>query len=73
MKKLITLAKELDFSNEIEYFEYLVDSLINGNRQQAKNLYKAMKKDDRKRFFEYLEEYESEQKTIDFFDELRPY
>lgn len=29
-KKLITLAKELDFKTEQEYFDYMIDTHING-------------------------------------------
>ena len=32
----------LDFETLYEYFEYIVDSRTNGNRQQAKELYKDL-------------------------------
>ena len=54
MKALIKLAKELDFDNEVEYFDYCIDSHINGNFTQCKRLFKDMKKEDRKLFISYL-------------------
>lgn len=43
MKKNIkTLAKELDFSTSSEYYQYITDSFINGNRSQVKALFNAM-------------------------------
>jgi len=53
-KKLITLAKELDFTYESEYFDYLIDSYINGNLSQCKELFNAMEKDSQKQFILYL-------------------
>ena len=57
MKKYAeTLAKEYDFETKEDYFNYIVESLINGQRQQVKNLFNAMKKDDQKEFLiDYLE------------------
>ena len=34
------LAKELDFTHDYEYFDYIIDSLVNGNRSQVKKLFK---------------------------------
>lgn len=44
------LAKEYDFSEEIEYFDYIVSSLVNGNRSQVKSLFNQMHGDDQERF-----------------------
>ena len=52
--KLINLAKKLDFTNEIEYFDYCINSYENGNTQQCKKLFSDMTKKDRKRFIEYI-------------------
>lgn len=49
-KKLLTLAKELEFNHEYEYFDYCIDSYINGNRSQCRDLFAAMRKDDQKAF-----------------------
>ena len=53
--KLIKLAKSLDFNNEIQYFDYCIDSHINGNFDQCKELFADMTKQDRKRLIEYIE------------------
>ena len=52
-KKLITLAKELDFLTESEYFDYLIDSHINGNFSQCKRLFAEMRKEDQKSFVQH--------------------
>ena len=73
MKKLITLAKELDFNNEVEYFDYCIDSHINGNFTQCKDLFKAMKKEDKKAFISYLNgqaQYNGLLQTRNFYFEL---
>lgn len=54
-KKLITLALELDFNSETEYFDYLIDSHINGNFSQCKRLFAEMRKEDKKRFIGYCD------------------
>lgn len=52
-----TLAKEYDFEHEHEYYDYIVDSLINGQRQQVKNLFNQMHSDDQQYFLNnHLEE-----------------
>jgi ABC-type metal ion transport system substrate-binding protein len=57
-KSILELAKELDFTTEQEYFEYIIDSEINGQRQQVKRLIKALKKDDIKTFIFWLDDYD---------------
>lgn len=52
--KLIILAKKLDFSTEYEYFDYCIDSYINGNFSQCKNLFKAMTKKDKNNLLIYI-------------------
>lgn len=54
MKSIIKLAKELDFKTEIEYFDYLIESHVNGNFTQCKNLFKEIGKEDKKVFLNYL-------------------
>jgi len=49
-KKLITLARSLDFNTESEYFDYLIDSHINGNFSSCKRLFANMSRADQKRF-----------------------
>lgn len=52
-KKLITLAKELEFETELEYFQYIFDSYFNGNLSQCKRLFAEMKREDQKSFVSY--------------------
>jgi len=50
------LAKDHDFTTDIEFFDYIEESLINGQRKQMNDLFKMMDKDSRKAFFDYAEE-----------------
>jgi len=45
-----TLAKEYDFETRDEFFDYIIDSLINGNRDQVKKLFNQMKSCDQSDF-----------------------
>jgi hypothetical protein len=47
MKKLL---KEYGFFSDMQYFEMIVESVINGQRTQAKEQFKAMPKQDRRSF-----------------------
>lgn len=47
MKKLL---KEYNLNSDMQYFEMIVESVINGQRTQAKEQFKAMPKSDRKGF-----------------------
>ena len=51
MKKLL---KEYDFNSDLQYFEMIVDSVINGNRTQAKAQFTAMPKQYQKKFIKAL-------------------
>ena len=46
MKNLIQLAKDLEFNTESEYINYIVESLINGQRKQVKDLMQAVSPED---------------------------
>ena len=67
-KLLKTLAKEYEFENEQQYFEYIVQSLINGQRSQVRELFNQMKKEDKEEFLNnFLEvgnSYHEEVKSI---------
>ena len=54
MKNINTLARELDFSNAEEYYIYCIDSYINGQLDQCRNLFKAMKYENKKEFLTYI-------------------
>lgn len=47
MKKLL---KTYGFNSDMQYFEMIVESFINGNRSQAIEQFKAMPKTDRAAF-----------------------
>ena len=46
LSHLMTLAQQHDFNTAEEYNFYIVDSLINGQRQQVKELFNDMQPDD---------------------------
>jgi hypothetical protein len=51
MKKFAkTLAREHEMKTDNDYYSYIIESLINGQRQQVRNLFNAMHKDDQKYF-----------------------
>jgi hypothetical protein len=47
MKKLL---KDYGFNSDMQYFEMIVESVINGNRTQAKEQFNAMPRKIRKAF-----------------------
>jgi fructose-1,6-bisphosphatase len=51
MKKLL---KDYDLKTDFDYYELIVNSVINGNRTQAKEQFKAMPKINRKEFIKHL-------------------
>lgn len=53
-KSLKTLAKELEFNSELEYFTYCIETYINGQRTQCRNLFNAMKKEDQKELLNFI-------------------
>jgi hypothetical protein len=54
--KDLTKQHELNHGAE-SYFQYIVDSLVNGQRQQVKDLFNAMKKCDQEEFLnDFLKE-----------------
>lgn len=44
------LAKEYDFETAEQYYQYIIDSVSNGQRGQAKNLFRQMENYDKERF-----------------------
>ncbi len=57
-KKLITLAKEYDFNTELEYFNYIIESIVNGQRKQARELINKMQKKDKKEALQHFAQLE---------------
>ena len=54
MKHTLKLAQKLDFTQEVEYFDYLINSYYNGQFTQCRNLFFKMKPSGRLDFFKYL-------------------
>lgn len=52
--KLLNLAKSYDFETETDYFDYLINSHINGNFTQCKDLFKKLTKDQKKQALNYI-------------------
>lgn len=50
-RKQVKIYKDLDFNSLEEYYQYIINSLINGNFSQVKNLYKALNKENKKLFY----------------------
>lgn len=53
-KSASTLAKAHDLESATEYFDYIVSSVINGQRQQAYELFVAMDMPGRAGFWDYI-------------------
>lgn len=69
-KKLITLAKELDFTTEYEYFNYMIDTHINGQFTQCRNLFNAMSRANQKEFIVYIDNSYTDKKIRDYYFDL---
>ena len=54
IKKAISLAKAYGWATDVEYFDYIIDSKINGQLSQAAELYKQMDRDSKATFRNYL-------------------
>ena len=50
MEKMSRLLKAYGFNSDMQYFEMIVESIINGNRQQARGQFNAMPDKDKKNF-----------------------
>lgn len=55
------ILKEYEFETIQEYYEYILLSIINGQRQQALNLIKVMSQKQKEQAIEHLEVYVSNQ------------
>lgn len=47
--------KNLDFDTMEDYFNYIVDSEINGNTKQMKELFNKLSNEQKKNFFMWIE------------------
>ena len=55
-KKVLTLAKELGYHSVGEYYEYMVETFLNGNKQSCRELFNEMRPDDKKEFLRKLKD-----------------
>ena len=62
-KKIITLAKQLEFKTSEEYMDYCIDTYLNGNFGQCREQFIYLSKDDKKKFITYI--YNSQMLTVD--------
>lgn len=53
-----TTLKKFEFETIQDYFSYIVDSEINGNYEQVKELFKKLSDEQKKDFFNYLKDNE---------------
>lgn len=50
MRTMKRLLNDYQLNSDMQYYEMIVDSVINGQRAQAKEQFKAMPKEDKERF-----------------------
>lgn len=55
MGTLQKLIQDYGFDSAEEYFEYIIESIINGQKAQARHLFHAMEKGERAEFFDWAE------------------
>ena len=48
-----------EFMSIEAYFDYIIDSQINGNHSQVKDLFKKLGKDQKRLFMAYIQNYDS--------------
>ena len=54
MASMKTLLKKYELCSDISYYNYIIDSWINGNKTQSKELFLELCKNDRKTFCKLL-------------------
>jgi len=52
--------KDYEFKSIEDYFNYIIDSQINGNHSQVKDLFKKLSHSQKKLFFNYLQQFDKE-------------
>ena len=52
------LLKDYEFYSIEKYFDYIIDSQINGNHTQVKDLFKKLGKDQKRLFMAYIQNYD---------------
>ena len=69
-KSIKTLVNEMELRNKIEYYEYLVECLENGNYSSCKALFAEMRKADRIDFIKWSAYREELKKAWNFYVNL---
>lgn len=52
--------KKYEFKTIEDYFSYIIDSQINGNHTQVKELFKKLSNDQKKTFFNYIKQFDKD-------------
>jgi nucleoid-associated protein YejK len=68
--KMQSLYKGLDFQHRNQYFDYCIESLINGQRTQAKQLFKDLPKVYKHELITYLRDTYANDEAHNFFISL---
>lgn len=53
---VLELALELDFKEDYNYYDYIVSSIINGQKKQAKSLYLKLQENDKEKARNFIKE-----------------
>lgn len=69
-KTALKRAKELDFTTENEFFDYMIESYENGQITQCKSLFGSINYTDRKTFIMYLSDIEEYKEVRNFYFQL---
>ncbi len=57
------LLKDYEFKSIEDYYNYIIDSQINGNNSQVRDLFKNLSNEQKKTFFNYIKQFDK-----DYFD-----
>jgi len=55
MGALQKLIQDYGFDSKHEYFEYIIESIANGQKAQARHLFHGMERGERSEFFDWAE------------------
>lgn len=71
-QKISILLKEYNFSDEYEYYEFIITSYVNGNFKQVDNLFKSLQKIKKNAFMLWvLNKIQHENADSDYFSVLK--
>lgn len=58
-----SLLRDYDFYSIEGYFDYILESEVNGNFSQIKSLFKKLSTEQKRLFFSYIQDYDGEIKN----------